>query len=90
MVLAPRYLAETGRSLRELAGGIVRDQVPLDASGIYFYSAGARHRYAAWGTTNLQLWQYILDSLDDPDVAHLLELIEDDRPTVRGFPPAAG
>jgi uncharacterized protein len=78
VVLAPRYLAETGRSLRELAEGIVRDQVPLDASGIYFYSAGARRRYAAWGTTNLQLWRYILDSLDDPDVADLLELIEDD------------
>jgi uncharacterized protein len=75
VLLAPLYMKETGRSIRELAAKIVDEQTPLYKKGIYFYSASARQRYTAWGGANLELWRQILDCLDDPDVLRLLEMV---------------
>jgi uncharacterized protein len=75
IVLAPRYLRETGRTLRELAENIVQEQIPLEDAGIYFYAESARRRYASWSSANLRLWRCVLDSLEDPDVVGLLERI---------------
>ena len=77
VVLAPLYMRETGRSLRELAEKIVGEQVPLRDEEIYFYSESAKKRYEGWGDANLRLWSCILESLDDPSVVELIDQMEE-------------
>jgi uncharacterized protein len=71
-LMTVHYMAETGRSLRELARKIVSEQAPLNDQGIYFYSARARTEYGPGADANLRLWKRVLDSLDSPDVAAVL------------------
>ncbi|SHN44424.1 hypothetical protein [Cryptosporangium aurantiacum] len=78
IVLAPLYMSETRRGLRALAEKIVKEQVPLNEDEIYFYSPSARARYGEWGDVNLKLWRCVLDSLDDPDVVKLLDVMSVD------------
>ena len=76
VVLAHRYLTETGASLRGLARKIVGEQQgPLDA-GFYFYNPEAAARYSRWATANLALWRCILESLDDPVVDDLVRAVD--------------
>jgi uncharacterized protein len=75
VVLAHRYLAETGVSLRELANKIVSEQQNVHDDGYYFYNPEAAATYTRWAATNLQLWQCIKESLDDPTVEQLLHAV---------------
>jgi len=75
VVLAHRYLAENGVSLRELADKIVREQQNVHDGGYYFYNHDAAATYSRWAATNLQLWQCIKESLDDPTVERLLNAV---------------
>lgn len=75
VMLAHRYLTENGLSLRELAGKIVGEQRDVLEAGFYFYSREAAAAYSGWATTNLQLWQCVMESLDDPSVTQLLAAI---------------
>jgi uncharacterized protein len=76
VVLAHRYLAETGTSLRELARKIVGEQGRAYDGGFYFYNPDAAARYSGWARANLTLWRCILDSLDDPIVDDLVRSID--------------
>ena len=75
VVLAHRYLAETGVTLRELANKIVSEQQNVHDDGYYFYNPDAAATYTRWAATNLQLWQCIKESLDDPTVEQLLDAV---------------
>jgi len=75
VVLAHRYLEETGVSLRELANKIVSEQQNVHDDGYYFYNPTAAATYTRWAATNLQLWQCIKESLDDPTVEQLLKSV---------------
>jgi uncharacterized protein len=75
VMLAHRYLDENGVSLRELATKIVGEQRGVHAEGYYFYSEQAAAMYSRWATANLELWQCIVESLDDPSVAELLTAV---------------
>lgn len=75
VVLAHRYLAENGVSLRELAEKIVGEQQGVHDEGYYFYNAEAAATYSRWASANLALWQCIKESLDDPTVEQLLEAV---------------
>jgi len=72
VVLAPRYLEENGITLRELAHKIVGEQQAKQDDGYYFYDPEAAATYSRWATANLELWQCIVESLDDPTVGRLL------------------
>ena len=75
VVLAHRYLAENGVTLRELAEKIVGEQCGVHDEGFYFYSPAAAEQYSRWASTNLQLWRCIKESLDDPTVERLLAAV---------------
>jgi uncharacterized protein len=75
VVLAHRYLAENGVSLRELAEKIVGEQQVVHDDGYYFYNPDAAATYSRWASANLQLWQCIKESLDDPTVEQLLDAV---------------
>lgn len=76
VVLAHRYLTENGISLRDLANKIVGEQCDVHDQGFYFYSPTAADLYSRWAGTNLQLWQCIKESLDDPTVERLLAAVD--------------
>ena len=75
VMLAHKYLDENGVSLRELATKIVGEQSAVHDEGYYFYSPQAAAMYSRWATANLELWQCIVESLDDPSVAELLTAV---------------
>jgi uncharacterized protein len=75
VMLAHKYLDENGVSLRELATKIVGEQQGVHDEGYYFYSPQAAAMYSRWATANLELWQCIVESLDDPSVAELLTAV---------------
>jgi uncharacterized protein len=75
VMLSHRYLAENGISLRELADKIVGEQQVAHEEGYYFYNPDAAAAYSRWAATNLLLWQHIRESLDDHDVAELLDAV---------------
>jgi len=76
VVLAHRYLKETGVSLRSLATKIVTDQQRAYDRGFYFYNPEAASSYSTWVAANLTLWKCILESLDDPIVDGLIRAID--------------
>ncbi|TCO48935.1 HD family phosphohydrolase [Actinocrispum wychmicini] len=73
VMLAHRYLSENGVTLRELAHKIVGEQRGAHDAGFYFYSPEAKAMYSHWATANLDLWQCVVEALDDPSVGELLE-----------------
>jgi uncharacterized protein len=75
VVLAHRYLAENGVSLRELANKIVTEQQTVHDEGYYFYNPEAASTYSRWAEANRQLWRCIRESLDDPTVEQLLRAV---------------
>jgi uncharacterized protein len=75
VMLSHRYLAENGITLRELADKIVGEQQAAHDAGYYFYNRDAAAAYSRWASTNLKLWQHIRESLDDHDVAELLDAV---------------
>jgi len=62
-------------SLRELATKIVGEQRGVHDAGFYFYSAEAAAAYSHWASANLELWQCVVEALDDPSVNELLAAI---------------
>jgi uncharacterized protein len=75
VMLAHRYLSENGVSLRELATKIVGEQRGVHDAGFYFYSREAAAAYSHWASANLELWQCVVEALDDPSVNELLAAI---------------
>jgi uncharacterized protein len=75
VVLSHRYLTENGISLRELADKIIGEQQVAHDDGYYFYNPEAAATYSRWAAANLQLWQCIKESLDDPTVEQLLDAV---------------
>jgi uncharacterized protein len=75
IVLAHRYLTENGVSLAELAGKIVGEQQDVHDAGYYFYDPAAAALYDRWASANLELWQCVVESLDDPSVTELLAAV---------------
>ncbi|ROO62419.1 uncharacterized protein EDC02_4398 [Micromonospora sp. Llam0] len=63
------FLNETGVSLRDLAHKIVHEQGPLMEKGIYFYSKSAEVEYGYWAHENLKMWNRVLESLDNDEIA---------------------
>ncbi|HEY7592374.1 MAG TPA: HD family phosphohydrolase [Actinophytocola sp.] len=86
VMLSHRYLAENGITLRELADKIVGEQQAAHDEGYYFYNPEAAAAYSRWASTNLLLWQHIRESLDDHDVAELLDAVT--ALGIIGVPPA--
>jgi uncharacterized protein len=77
VMLAHRYLSENGITLNELAHKIVGEQQGVHDAGFYFYSPDARALYSRWATANLELWQCVVEALDDPSVGELLEAVNE-------------
>jgi uncharacterized protein len=72
---ASRFISQTNYNIRKLADKVVNEQKPLFDQDIYFYSTKAKALYLSWGKNNLALWEHVRESLNDPDIIHLLEQV---------------
>ncbi|MBP2330057.1 uncharacterized protein JOF56_010442 [Kibdelosporangium banguiense] len=75
VMLAHRYLSENGITLGQLANKIVGEQRGKHDEGFYFYSPQAKAMYSHWASANLELWQCVVEALDDPSVGELLDAV---------------
>ena len=41
-------------------------------SDTYFYTEIAKQKYLGWAKTNLDMWENVVESLDDKDVQEML------------------
>lgn len=73
VLFSHRYLAENGMTLAELAKKITHEQARKLDDDYYFYDPRLSQTYRGWAKANLDLWQAIVESLSDPDVALLVE-----------------
>lgn len=81
ILFAHKYIEENRITLDQLAQKIIIEQTHLMENGIYFYSDLAKSLYMKWAKTNLDLWNNVLDSLDDGDVIDLIREKEVGRET---------
>ena len=76
VTFSSKYIQETGVSLQEWAGRIIKYQRPLLDKGIYFYTDSAKEQYTKWAEMDIAFVELIADSLADPDI---ISLIDDSR-----------
>ncbi|MBX3038279.1 MAG: hypothetical protein KF758_15310 [Anaerolineales bacterium] len=76
IVFGLQYIIENEVSLKELAEKVTNEQNRLMKSSIYFYTDTAKRKYMKWAITNLDLWNNVLESLDDEEVINLLNHAE--------------
>lgn len=74
VLFSSKFITETHTDLREWAERIIRQQKPLLAQGIYFYTATAKRKYLAWAETDLKLVEQVLEALDDPTIVEMLAI----------------
>lgn len=72
ILFASKYITQNKVDILKLATKVTTEQQLLMDSGIYFYIEPVKENYLKWAQTNLQLWSYVLESLDDDDVNDLL------------------
>ena len=68
-------MSETGAGIEDLCRKILRDQLPLLHSGIYFYDPEVRDQFERWATANLRLWECISESLQLGEVIDLVRRV---------------
>jgi len=73
VLFSHRYLSENGMQLGALAEKIIREQLSKLQEGYYFYDQRLTQRYRPWVEANLRLWETVLEALDDPAIASLID-----------------
>ncbi len=73
LLFTSRYIQEKQSDIKTLATRIVAKQQRIMDSGFYFYSEIANKKYLAWAKTNLQLWNNIVECLDESEVETLIK-----------------
>lgn len=71
---ASKYITQNKVDIYKLAKKITDEQNPLMEKGIYFYTQEANNRYLKWAKSNLTMWNYVMESLNDSDVKEMLEI----------------
>ena len=73
LLFTSKYIAENKVDLYTLAEKITSEQNPLMEEDAYFYTDSAKRKYARWAKDNLQLWNNVMQALEDEDVKELLQ-----------------
>ena len=76
IVFSQRYITQNKIDIYKSAKKITSEQNPLLEKGIYFYTDLAKDKYLDWARHNVQLWNYILEALEDEDIRELLKDID--------------
>lgn len=73
ILFASKFISQNNYSIEKLGHKVVDEQKPLLDSGTYFYTKTANKKYIKWARINLEIWENVVVSLDDPDVKELLD-----------------
>ena len=68
ILFAKLFMDEKNIKIKKMANTIVDIQTPLFQKEIYFYSDSAQ-KYMKWAKTNLELWQSVVEYLDDEELS---------------------
>lgn len=74
IIFAQKYITQNKVDIYKLAHKITSEQNPLIKQNIYFYTKHAKKTYLNWAKCNLQLWNNVIEALNDKDVKELLQL----------------
>jgi|SRR3989344_373294 len=72
ILFASKFITQNKYDIEKLGHKVIDEQKPLMDSGMYFYTELAKKKYLGWAKTNLEIWQNVLESLDDKDVREML------------------
>jgi len=73
ILFASKYITQNKVDIYKLAEKVTSEQNPLMEQDIYFYTDVAKKKYLSWAKANLQVWNYVKDSFNDPDVQEMLD-----------------
>jgi uncharacterized protein len=69
-----KYIIENNINITKLANKIVTEQRPLIDQDIYFYIPEVKAKYNPWAISAIQLWENMLEALDDRDIVEMLDI----------------
>jgi len=72
-----KYVLENNINIARLANKIVTEQRPLIDQDIYFYIPQVKAKYNAWALSAIQLWENMIEALQDKDIIELLDIAKE-------------
>ena len=72
-----KYIIENNIDIAKLANKIVSEQRPLIDQDIYFYIPEVKAKYNAWALNAIQLWENMIEALQDKDIIELLSIAKE-------------
>jgi uncharacterized protein len=74
ILFSSKFITENNTDLKKLATKVVNEQEILMKQGIYFYTEYAKSHYLKWAKSNLKLWRYVNEALEDTDVLEMINI----------------
>lgn len=73
ILFASKFITQNKYDISKLGHKVVEEQKPLMDSGKYFYTELAKKKYLRWAKINLEMWENVLESLNDKDIKEMLD-----------------
>lgn len=73
ILFASKFITQNHYNIEKLGNKVVDEQKPLMDSGNYFYTDLAKQKYLKWARINLEMWEGVLESLNDKDIKEMLD-----------------
>jgi uncharacterized protein len=73
ILFASKFITQNKYDIEKLGHKVVDEQRPLMDSGTYFYTETAKEKYLKWAKVNLEIWENVLESLQDEDIKQMLK-----------------
>lgn len=77
ILFASKYITQNKYDIEKLGHKVIGEQKPLMDSDNYFYTKLAKEKYLRWARTNLEMWENVLESLNDPAIKEMLNTASD-------------
>lgn len=72
ILFASKFITQNKYDIGKLGHKVIDEQKPLMDSDTYFYTEIAKQKYLKWAKTNLEMWENVLESLEDKDIQEML------------------
>jgi len=73
ILFASKFITQNKYDIEKLGHKVVDEQRPLMDAGTYFYTEIAKEKYLKWAKVNLEIWENVLESLQDEDIKQMLK-----------------
>ena len=72
ILFTSKFITQNKYDIGKLGHKVINEQKSLMDSDTYFYTEIAKQKYLGWAKTNLDMWENVVESLDDKDVQEML------------------